>query len=82
MRKCFSYLFLCIFECRIRFLHLEVIFVTLKGSKLQVSAILVAFFVYFRKNSLKIEATFRRRLDGPLGRFRLKIECRLRLTYF
>ena len=52
---------------------------TLKGSKLQVSAILVAFFVYLRKNSLKIEATFsKRRLRGPLGRFGLKIECRLR----
>ena len=38
MRKCFSHLYLCIFAFRIRFLHLEIIFGTTKGPKLQVSA--------------------------------------------
>ena len=142
MRKCFSHLYLCIFAFRIRFLHLEIIFGTTKGPKLQVSAnfmsisghlaipeswaypyellstalcevprlsippylvdiskpsmkefakydVLYYFSSIFRifsekfsQNRSDVSTKSKRRLDGSLGRFRLKIECRLRWTYF
>ena len=142
MRKCFSHLYLCIFGFRIRFSHLEVIFGTLKGPKLQVSvnfrsisgplvilqswaypyefpntalcevprlsippyvvdiskrsmkefakydvlyyfsSIFRIFSEKFSQNRSDVSTKSKRRLDGRLTRFWLKIECTSRCTYF